>query len=168
MNAKQNPELYYLVNPIYSSKLHKKEEIKPKINNVPKKRDKIFYKKRIQQLTKQCMQNNPPNSIIQDTFNEYLVSCISYFKEEDTSEIIQQEYKDLIFCDENVEHDDIDMEAIDKELYIKKNTNKIEDCIPINKTLLNEKIDVDYPKQKILDIKDSKFKVKGIKKNENI
>tara|TARA_Y100000991_G_C21971393_1_gene349661 strand:- start:2992 stop:3336 length:345 start_codon:yes stop_codon:yes gene_type:complete len=114
------------------------------------------------------MQNNPPNSTIKDTFNEYLISCITYFKQEDTSEIIQQEYKDLIFYDENVEHDDIDMETVDKELYIKKNTNKIEDCIPINKTLLNEKIDVDYPKQKILDIKDSKFKVKGIKKKEKI
>lgn len=168
MNPKQNPELYYLVNPIYSNKLYKKEESKPKISNAPKKKDKIFYKKRIQQVTKQCMQNNPPNSNIKDTFNEYLISCISYFKEEDTNEILQQEYKDLIFCDNNIKDDDIDMDAIDKDLYIKKNTTKIEDCMPINKTLLNEKKEVDYPKQKKVDIKDSKFKVKGIKKKEKI
>lgn len=168
MNAKQNPELYYLVNPIYSSKLNKKEENKPKTNNVPKKKDKIFYRKRIQQLTKQCMQNNAPNSIIKDTFNEYLLSCITYFKEEDTNEIIQQEYKDLVFKEHDVESDDIDIEMINKELYIKKNTTKIEDCITVNKTLINEKIDIEYPKQKTVDIKDSKFKVKGIKKKEKI
>ena len=57
---------------------------------------------------------------------------------------------------------------INKELYIKKNTTKIEDCITINKTLINEKTDVEYPKQKTVDIKDSKFKVKGIKKKEKI
>ena len=168
MNPKQNPELYYLVNPIYSNKLHKKEDSKPKISNIPKKKDKIFYKKRIHQLTKQCMQNNPPNSTIRDTFNEYLKSCITYFKEEDTNEILQQEYKDLIISDNNVKDGNIDMETIDKELYIKKNTTKIEDCMPIKKTLLNEKIEIDYPKQKMVDINDSKFKVKGIKKKEKI
>ena len=43
MNAKQNPELYYLVNPVYSKKIHNKTEEKvPITNKVPKKKRQII------------------------------------------------------------------------------------------------------------------------------
>tara|TARA_B100001093_G_scaffold466910_1_gene485710 strand:+ start:7129 stop:7635 length:507 start_codon:yes stop_codon:yes gene_type:complete len=168
MNAKQNPELYYLVNPVYSKKICKKEENKPIPSNIPKKKEKLFYKKRIQQLTKDCMQNKAPNSIIESAYNEYIVSCINYFKQEDTNELIQQEYEDLIMDDTVNESESINIEQVNKDLYIKKKNTKIEDCFPITKTLLNEKKNITYPKQKEVDIKNSKFKVKGLKKKEKI
>ena len=165
MNASQNPELYYLVNPIYSKKLHNKTEQKPIIRNIPKKKDKMFYKKRIQQMTKDCMQNNPGNTAIEDAFNEYLFTCIQYFKEEDTREVIQEEYNDLILSDTPVGND-IDVNDLNEDLYLKKEDPKIEDYLSITKSLINAKEKVEYPKQKTLDIKTSKFKLKGVKKKE--
>ena len=165
MNAKQNPELYYLVNPVYSKKIHNKTEEKvPITHKVPKKKDKIFYKKRIQQVTKDCIQSKAPSSQIQTAYNEYLVACIEYFKEEDTMELIQEEYSDLVL--ETTTPDNVNIDELTEDLYIKKDDPKIEDFIAIKKSALTTNKPIEYPKQKVVDIKNSKFKTKGVKKKE--
>ena len=52
-----------------------------KKNNINK--DKKFYKKRIVLLTKQLLNNEPPEMLLSDvsnTFELYLKTCIQYFK----------------------------------------------------------------------------------------
>jgi len=165
MSSKSNPELYYLVNPIYSKKVTNKVESKSiKIHDVSKK-EIIFYKKRIQQLTKDCMSNKAPNNLIRSAYNDYVKSCIEYFKQEDTNELMQKEYDNLIIDNENI-IEDIDINTLDENLYNKKQEKTIEDYIPLKKNTLIPEDPPEYPKQKTVNIKDNKFKTKGVKEKK--
>tara|TARA_B100001769_G_C21812597_1_gene442025 strand:- start:81 stop:611 length:531 start_codon:yes stop_codon:yes gene_type:complete len=166
MSKKSDPELYYLVNPIYSKKITNKVESTPvKMEDVSKK-EKVFYKKRIQQLTRDCMSNKAPNTLVRSAYNDYVKTCIEYFKQEDTNELMQNEYDNLIINNEEI-IEDIDINALDENLYNKKQEKTIEDYIPLKKKVLVPEDPPIYPKQKTLNIKDNKFKTKGVKDKKN-
>ena len=60
-----------------------------------KNKDKKFYRKRISNLTKELLLNEPPNNLLPDVsfaFDNYIKTCIHYFKIIDESEIIQRDY----------------------------------------------------------------------------
>ena len=79
-------------------------------------------------------------------------------------ELIQEEYSDLVL--ETHSTDNVDIDELTEDLYIKKDDPKIEDFIAIKKSALTTNKPIEYPKQKVVDIKNSKFKTKGVKKKE--
>ena len=143
----------------------------PKILN-EQKREKKFYKKRINNLTRQFMkfeENQYPDFLIK-SFENYIHCSIEYFKMIDKSDSLQNEYIGLhsleeIFEDNNEEENIIVspyQEEI-KSLFMNKPTTntlldtfvkikKEEKIIPIN----------NIPQQKEINLSDPKFMVKGI------
>ena len=70
--------------------------------------DKKIYKKRIISLTKELLSNSNneegENTIAPDVkyaFEQYIKSCIQYFKLVDNNDVIQEKYKDLDIEKEN-------------------------------------------------------------------
>jgi len=70
--------------------------------------DKKIYKKRIIFLTKELLSNSnneeKENTIAPDVkyaFEQYIKSCIQYFKLVDNNDVIQEKYKDLDIVKEN-------------------------------------------------------------------
>merc|ERR1711998_222982 len=132
--------LKYLLNP---SKLEK---------------DFKFYRKRINQLTKDMGKGGYPNNFMKSLYYNYAGQIIYYFKNLDEKDIIQQEYENL---DENLD------EKLDENLDEKFN-NLIVNCKEksslnnfVKKINLNEDEKV-IPQKKKLNIKDPKFKTKGV------
>jgi len=61
-------------------------------------KDKQFYKKRIGELTKQLINNEPPEILLSDVgkaFENYARHCIDYFKIIDRCDIIQEDYDNM-------------------------------------------------------------------------
>ena len=89
--------------------LMNKEQYEKYLNKYPEhvkknhKKDKKFYKKRIYDLTKQLLNNEPieekmfPDVVI--AFESYIKTCINYFKILDKTDIIQEDYSDLSLLD---------------------------------------------------------------------
>lgn len=59
------------------------------------KNDILFYRKRIFQITKECLKFKPVNQDIQIAFDAFAKELISYLKFEDKKDIFQNDYKDL-------------------------------------------------------------------------
>tara|TARA_B000000557_G_scaffold261831_1_gene261500 strand:+ start:2304 stop:2804 length:501 start_codon:yes stop_codon:yes gene_type:complete len=152
---------YYLVNPIYNNFVDKK--LITKKDSDYKKEDIVFYKKRINQMIKNCMHNKNVPINIKDSFTEYLKLCIEHFKSEDRNEMMQNEYNDLLLENKKINDVDIDIDKTNKELYIKKEVT-IENCLPLEIKKIKKEESTNYPKQKDLNLKDKRFKTKGIKK----
>lgn len=69
--------------------------VQKNITESVKNRDRKFYRKRIVNLTKELLSNIaevPPD--IQYAFENFIKLCINYFKVIDTSDILQEEYRD--------------------------------------------------------------------------
>ena len=81
--------LEYLLNP---NMLVKNNQTKLD-NNLEK--DIKFYRKRINQLTKDMIKGNFPNNDLKMIFENYTYELIYYFKQQDTKDIYQEEYLDL-------------------------------------------------------------------------
>jgi hypothetical protein len=76
-----------------------------KLNQVCKEERKI-YKKRIFQLFKETITGSEPEDLPMDVkyaYNNYLNACIQYFKIKDNHQLIQAEFKDFVFTEENDE-----------------------------------------------------------------
>ena len=157
-------ELYYLVNPIYSKIVN--DKMGGDKEEQCSKEEKRFYKKRLLQMTKDCMHGKASNKVIEAAFLEYLRTCVEHFKEEDKMELMQMEYGDLSF-EENTKVDDIDIEKINEDLFKKKDeVKRIETCFPVEKRKIKKEEEVVYPKKKDVNIKDGRFKTKGVKKGK--
>jgi hypothetical protein len=159
-------ELEYLSNPSIYEKYKNNKKI---LDDQGFQNDKIFYKKRIIQLTKDLYNNNldkynVPLSEIQIFFDKYIFNCIQILKLLDKNDELQVEYKDFTEKEEKQTNIDMSYNVVekDKELFKLKKTNTIEDCYPIKKNIKNKKIDP--PKQKEVNLKDPKLKLKGLKK----
>jgi hypothetical protein len=144
----------------------------PKVLN-EQKREKKFYKKRINNLTRQFMkfeENQYPDFLIK-SFENYIRCSIEYFKMIDKSDSLQNEYIGLHSLEEIFEDDDVEEENIIvtpyqeeiKSLFMNKPTTntlldtfvkikKEEKTIPMN----------NIPQQKEINLSDPKFMVKGI------
>jgi len=81
--------LEYLLNP---NRLKNNNKIL--INNTIEK-DIKFYRKRINQLTKDMLKGSYPTNNIKMIFENYVLQIISYFKQQDTKDIYQEEYSEL-------------------------------------------------------------------------
>jgi hypothetical protein len=171
-----------LINQITLDFLMNKEQysraLQNKTINSVNRQDKKFYKKRIIDLTKDLLSKPSfhEESVFQDvkySFNNYIKTCIHYFKSVDSNDILQEEYKDFeeeindptnneILQKEKTEADKLLMRKISVgnplDKFIKKKMTKQQDP-PI------------VPKQKNIDLADPELKNKGIvkrKKKENV
>jgi hypothetical protein len=159
---------------VYEKMQHLKKQ---KIVN---KKDKKFYRKRILNLTRELLLKKDDdyseiNPDIKFSFDNYIKTCIQYFKIIDNNDIIQEEYKDF-----NTEFDclqDIDMNqhitnnTYDKEkdkLFMRsiKMPNYLEKFVKITTTKKPEEIIL--PKIKEIDLQEPNLRNKGIQKKENI
>ena len=149
--------------------------------NISKKMDKkeiIFYRNRINKLTKTFLYtNNEVDGLLPDVkyaFDNYVKACIHSFKVSDNNDIIQSEFEitDIVEKKEyNLEMEKKEEEKKDIDKLLVRSTIKI-----INPTLDNfitikntqPKEEIILPKQKDINLNDDNLKNKGISKKKNI
>lgn len=81
------------------------------------KEERKFYKKRIFQLFKDSITGSEPEDLPMDikyAYNNYLNACIQYFKTKDSNDVIQSEFKDFIFTEENTLIQDVSFNEINQ------------------------------------------------------
>ena len=155
----------YLISPSVYKKLSEKTH-----DNSLKllKQDMKFYKKRIYQHTKDLLRNNNINKEIDNSFYNYVRILIEHLKFIDTSDIIQEDYKNMnnkkvkfsIITKQDERNPD---EIIMKQPEIK--SCKIEDCMNI---IINKKETPRIlPKKKNINLKDPNLRTKGLKNKKS-
>ncbi len=159
--------LQYLINPTIIDRHTKKDE---KELNLEFKEDKEFYRKRIFKLFKDMLNDKFENEILKDYYEEYISSLISYLKEVDTKDLLQEHYMDLSF--NKINNKKLENKTLSENNSIIYNKQKIiEKQIKKNKFVINtQKENKEYllPKTKDINLKDPKLRRKGIEKKENI
>ena len=143
-------------------------------------KDKRFYKKRIYDLTKQLMNNEPPARIYPDVktvFDNYVKTCVEYFKALDTADIIQEDYASIVNTVQNINSQttDINTDGIDTTDAANKlmlRTIKITEPNSLEKIVTRTSTRIKKPQimpvQKDINLKDPLLKNKGICKKNNI
>ena len=153
------------------------KNINYKISKLISKKDKKFYRKRIFDLTRNLLLNkDKPKELSPDikyAFDNYVKSCIIYFKTIDNNDIIQDEYKDLEDFDEIMNnHLENGIGLDDTNISSKEDADKLMmRSINLKPTLDNfiQKVkikseEIILPKQKEINLNDPNLKTKGIKK----
>jgi hypothetical protein len=142
------------------------------------KKDKRFYRKRILNLTKELLLTKEEDikvyPDIKYTFNNFINSCIHYFKVTDNNDIIQEDYKELKLDDINdskfpseINCDNIHTNEEANNLLmrsIKINTS-LDKFVKIKNKKNNEII---LPQKKKIDLNNPDLKIKGIPQKKNI
>jgi hypothetical protein len=142
------------------------EENKTKTNL----KDRKFYKKRIYDLTKQLMHNEPsPSTEISKTFENYINSCIRHFQILDKTDILQEDYANITQL--NLTNTKIEsIEEANKSMmrFVKMyEPNSLEKIVKRTVTKMAAPDPV-LPKQKNINLKDPILRNKGICKKNNI
>jgi len=146
------------------------------INN---KKDRKFYRKRILQLTRDILLNDPSVKItndIQFVFENYVNHCIQYFKMVDRVDLIQEDYyiedfthdKSVDDANETETKTFETVETADKLLLrsIKINNYTLDKFVKVISTKKDDSTPL--PVQKIFNLKDPNLRNKGIRKKKNI
>ena len=166
--------LKYLLNKDY----HHQDKEEVKMN----KKDKKFYRRRVLNLTQELFLNTSPENLFPDVknaFDNYINSCVNYFKITDESDIIQEDYIDYInsipknpnTMTENAMTENETTEMMDnsnKLMMRLVNTTKppLSDFVKI--TLRKPLIEPVLPKQKNIELNTPQLKNKGISKKKNV
>ena len=151
---------------------HKERMMKKTTNetNTDFKRELIFYRKRIFQLTKDLLKlKKINNSDVQDSFNNFVVDCIGYLKFEDKKDILQSEYDDLeASVSKSLSIEDVELEDANSLIMNmpEPKINTIEDAMNIKVKRENKKEVKVIPQQKKIDLKDKTLRTKGVKKKD--
>ena len=158
--------------------IHVKKQLDRKVN----KKDKKFYRKRICNLTKELLINDEMivNHDIKKQFDEYIQTCIDYFKTLDNNDIIQNDYNlldvnshDTININNNINENTLmkSQEDANNLLIRSINVKNSLDNFVIKNKIKIKKNDMILPKQKNINLRDPILKKKGIKissKKKNI
>jgi hypothetical protein len=141
------------------------------------KEDLKFYRKRIFNLFKEIISNNPPKDLSPDvsySYDTFIKSSIHYFKVHDNNDLLQEEYNDLNISKEEKPENNNNTE-IPENLEIKEEANKlmmrsIKMDIPtldkyVKRISHKKEENIVLPKSREVDIKNPELKIKGIKKN---
>ena len=142
--------LDFLVSQVNLNKIYKKTNIEDNLNF---KRDLLFYRKRIFQMTKDLLRFKKINNEVELAFQDFVNICINHLKIIDTNDIIQSEYEymtDDVKNEPLFTSDNITLEAIDELIMNKPEVkeNKIEDSLNITVKRENKKEVKIIPKQK--------------------
>ena len=142
------------------------------------KEDRKFYKKRIYNLFKEILiTKEEPEDLLPDVkyaYDNFINSCINYFKTIDNNDLNQEEYKDLdetpdiINIPELKDNNLQTQEEANKLLMrsIKITTQPLDNFVKRKSTKTQEKLIL--PKQKELNLNGPELKIKGIDKKKNI
>jgi hypothetical protein len=135
------------------------------------KEDKKFYRKRINNLTRNMMDNKKelyPNHIHR-AFENYIKEAIEYFKILDETDLIQEDYiglqllEEMGIEDEEVEKiNEINDNEIIKSFLLPKNTqtSNLDNFVKIKKT--QEEQQIKLPIQREINLTENQYKTKGI------
>jgi hypothetical protein len=143
------------------------------------KQDRKFYKKRIFNLFKDIITGSEPSELVPDVkyaYDNFINSCIQYFKTIDNNDLIQAEYSEMNTIIKEFESnneiekttDDISNfsknEEADKLLMrsIKLDVPTLDKYVKRKSTKKDENIIL--PKQKNINLQDPELKNKGLKK----
>ena len=131
--------------------------------------DKKFYRKRIYCLTKDLLlKKEEPDNLLPDVkyaFDQYVKSCIHYFKVLDSNDIVQQQYKE--FDDHDNKPDNIlEEDVLENPLDVKD--SKEESSVRLIKSFYNPfdeffspKDQIILPKQREMNLQDPSLMNKG-------
>jgi len=145
-----NPELY--------RRIIKKDNLTTNISEEDQERE--FYRKRIISVTKDMLAGKN-NSTLDAIFRDYARECIKYFKFIDKMDVYQEEYGSMV---EDKQPDII--EDISYNDILVKNSQRdgsIKRFIKIKNT--KEEF---LPQAKNINLRDEKFKTKGIREKQNL
>jgi hypothetical protein len=153
-------------------------QIKSKRSKQINKEERKFYRKRSFNLFKELINGNEPENLSPDikyAYDNFINTTIQYFKTIDNNDIIQSEYKDVIFSLDNSSNDFIDSSAnlkteilkteiLDADLLL---TRSIKLEVPtldkyVTRTRTKKKEEIIMPKQKEINLNDPHLKNKGI------
>jgi hypothetical protein len=166
MNKKDHIDLLYFTNQNFIDKYNQK--IDTSVHTVALKEDILFYRKRILQTTKELLRDNSINSNVDNSFYQYAQELIKYYKFIDKKDIIQEEYKNLKEKPKKEVNTNFKLSENNKIMSreTKKHIKTIKDCIPIVVRTKKKKKRT-YPKKKEIDIKDPRFRIKGLEKEKS-
>jgi len=159
------------------NKEHYTRVMQNKVSNSINRQDRRFYKKRIVDLTRDLLSKPSEHEKnvfidVKYAFDNYVKTCVSYFKSIDNNDILQEEYKnfDPEECNQNANYDENEKHEADKLLM-----RSISVGNPLDKFVKRKMLKVPdppvIPKQKEIDLAGPELKNKGIikrKKKENI
>jgi len=155
-------DLQYLTNPFEMNKLMRSKEISLLSQN-----DVNFYKKRIFQLTKDMLRGEKINTKVNKAFENYTLTCIEHFKFVDKMEIIQKDYANI--KEKSSQNKKFNLDNTNNIImkHNKPYRPKITDHIKVKSTRIVKPPVI--PKTRNFNLKDPKFRNKGLKKkNINI
>jgi len=142
------------------------------------KEERKFYKKRIYNLFKELLiTKEEPEDLLPDVkyaYDNFIHSCIHYFKTIDNNDLNQEEYKNLneepdISNIQELDDDNLKTEEEANKLLmrsIKITTPPLDKFVKRKTTKVEEKLII--PKQKEINLNDPELKLKGINKKKNI
>ena len=126
--------------------------------------EKKFYKKRLNKMHKQLMNEEPIDKDVKRVHDEFIKAAINYLKMTDTKDILQEEY---IGHKDNVigELGEFNLNDVNKTI-----TNMSEPKNTLDNFVTSKKVNLKPlmppPKQKKINLTDEKLKTKGIKKKK--
>lgn len=157
--------LLYLTNQTYQNRYNK-------LNNNEKKNSETvvdnkeieFYKKRIFQLTKELLRGKTITSDIDNGFRSFASICINHFQFEDAKEVYQKEYENIKIT-KNVP--DLNFDEIEANKFMMKSEKPqeprtIKDFLNITTSYKEKRRKILIPKRKKVDLKNEKFRTKGV------
>ena len=147
------------------------------------KQERKFYKKRIFKLLKEILTGNQPNDLLPDVkyaYENFVNSCVNFFKTIDNNDLNQEEYKEfqnnnhesniINESNEHLESDNIfsKNDEADKLLMrsIKIDNHSLDKYVKRKST--NVKENIIMPLQKNINLQDPELKIKGLNKKNNI
>jgi hypothetical protein len=143
--------------------------------------EKKFYRKRIYCLTKELLlTKEEPMNLLPDVkyaFDNYIKSCIHYFKVLDSHDILQQEYEEM------QQEESGKTEVLDQILDVSKNNNDADQCLTtrtiksfypsldpfVTVTSTKQTEEIILPQQREVNLQDPTLMNKGIyEKKKNL
>lgn len=153
-------DLLYFSKKKLSQKYNKTQEAEKK--NLILDEDREFYKKRVYQMTKELLRGKKINSIIDESFNEFLNLTIKHLKFVDKKDIIQKDYTDI---KEKGKKPDENFEIMNQNKLMMKDKKNKKKTIREFVNIVNKKKrpKVFLPEKKVINLKSTELKDKGIK-----
>lgn len=129
--------------------------------------DKKFYEKRIIDLTRKMLKNDPdeiPTQELKRIFNKYIEECIEHFKFKDYNDLHQEDLSSNLMNSKNIAKSNLDISNLNR-LDISNLVNNLPKKINLDNFVLkkqNKKRIVFMPKETNYNLKDPKLKDKDI------
>jgi len=143
------------------------------------KNDRLFYRKRIVQLTKDMLKGNEAEAFsspdVKYSFDCFIKSCVRYFRAIDRNDILQEEYKDnvadetgLTESEKNIPSgpDEPEVNKMIMRTVNLKNDGTLDNFVERINTPPPEKMVI--PQQRKINLRDPVLRNKGICKKKNM